>query len=258
RALSDEIKKLRETASVKTTRGKTDYVSILENRQKEAVDKILKDIREDVETNINALKSEYDQAVMLAEGNDELREKIEEQYREDVETLTSSLKDVVKRSLEYVKKLHSLELERLSSSFDVDKARVQELSKAISRDYDKVFGQLLAEGQSKISVLKPAVAAVSAKKETTTGKEPAKAEAGREVMKPAKAGKKSAQEIIQEVSAMKEIELLHTLRAGDRKTFMDYLKGEITKDAALQAARRIAAKDLGLSSSDADKYFPSR
>lgn len=66
---------------------------------------------------------------------------------------------------------------------------------------------------------------------------------------------KSKEEIKEKINNMKEAVLLHELSLKDKKTFLAYTKGEITKEEALKRAKIILAVNLGLSEDEARKMF---
>jgi myosin heavy subunit len=66
---------------------------------------------------------------------------------------------------------------------------------------------------------------------------------------------KSKEEIKEKINNMKEAVLLHELSLKDKKAFLAYTKGEITKEEALKRAKIILAVNLGLSEDEARKMF---
>ncbi len=66
---------------------------------------------------------------------------------------------------------------------------------------------------------------------------------------------KSKEEIKEKINNMKEAVLLHELSLKDKKTFLAYTKGEITKEEALKRAKIMMAVNLGLSEDEARKMF---
>ncbi len=238
RKISEEIRRLKQSVALQSSK-KVDLLNILSKRQQDEVKQILDEIKEEVETNIEACRKEYEQALLLAGNDASLINRINEQFIKDLNIIESQLTNVVRKALDFVKRLHLMELEKFVEKESIPPEKTEEIYKSIE-GYEELFNKLFVELKELIERQKRDIKVTLESSFEETSQEE----------------KRNVEDIVREVKDTREAVLLHTLRAKNRKVFFDYLKGTIPKEEALQIARRLLAKEMGLSDEEVDKYFP--
>ncbi len=239
RQISEEIRKLKQSVALQSSK-KVDVLKILAEKQQEEIKEIIEEIRDDVQTNVEACKKEYEQALLLAGNDPSLINRINEQFIKDLNTIESQLTSVIRKTLDFVKRLHLMELEKLVEKGDVSADKTEELYKSIE-NYEVLFNKLYVDLKGFIEKTRQAVK-INVESSFEDENQESKSQ--------------NVEEIVHEINETREAVLLHTLRAKNRKAFLDYLKGTIPKEEALQIARRLLAKEMGLNDKEINKYFP--
>jgi hypothetical protein len=204
-----------------------DLPSIVKNHLSSEMEAAASELSESIDTTVAELKSKYESAKRIAEGDSELLGKIEMQFVSDSNYVSEEYAGVIDRAAKFFVGFHCKKVDAALERDIFTKKEAEPMKSSIREEYSAKF----AEIREKIDALR------QKKKELVASSDALSA-------------------IVKEIAAMKEAELLHELGARDRRAFLLYIKGEMDKSTAIAHARRSIAKEKGLPDELVDKYFP--
>ncbi len=227
REISNKIKTLKAEVGKREHKKEHNLQDVFTTFQQKDIEQLHKQLKNEINVYLNTIKSEYDQAIILASGSNNLIARINKQYIEDLKHVENAMDKILKESKEFIIKLHTFEAELL-------KEKMNEPIKPLDNSAYNVFDELIKQLHKQIQT-------IMGSKETVI-------ESSFE--------ESNEPNIVKEINSMKISNLLYKLRAIDRDTFLKYIKGQIDKEIAIQKAKRIIAKEKGLKDDEIDKYFP--
>jgi hypothetical protein len=212
---------------MKTEKAKTssDLPAMVSGHFSEELESMLGNLESSIDLSMKELKSRYESAKVSASGDQALLAKINTQFIKDSNILAEQTSETISKSKSFLMNLHSKEIDAAVAKGIFTKERADIEKSAIAKDYPSRFNALLS-----------------------------KAEQVRQVKE--EVSKSSFSETVKEISAMREAELLHELSARDRKTFLSYIKGELSKTDAIIMAKRSVAKEREIPEDAINQFFP--
>ncbi len=204
-----------------------DLPSLVKSHLSSEIESGVNELAESLDATSNELKSKYENAKKIAEGDSVLLSRIEIQFVNDSNHVAIEYSRIIGETAKFFIELHCKKVDAALSKDIFDKKEAESLKDAIAKGYPGRFGAV----REKINAIK------EKKQELITSSDVLSA-------------------VVGEIAGMKEAELLHELGARDRKAFLLYIKGEMGKSAAIAHARRGIAKEKGLPDELVDKYFP--
>ena len=205
----------------------TDLPSLVKSHLSSEIESGVNELAESLDATSNELKSKYENAKKIAEGDSVLLSRIEIQFVNDSNYVAVEYSKIIDETAKFFIELHCKKADVALSKDIFNKKEAESLKDSIIKGYPGRFGAV----REKINAIK------QKKQEIITSSSVLSA-------------------VVNEITGMREAELLHELGARDRKAFLLYIKGEMDKSTAIAHARRGIAKERGLPDELVDKYFP--
>jgi|GEM_PF-5662299 len=204
-----------------------DLPSLVKSHLSSEIESGVNELAESLDATSKELKSKYENAKKIAEGDNVLISRIEIQFVNDSNYVAIEYSRIIDETAKFFIELHCKKVDVALSKDIFDRKEAESLKDAITKGYPDRFGAV----RDRITAIR------QKKQELITSSDVLSA-------------------VVNEITGMKEAELLHELGARDRKAFLLYIKGEMDKSTAIAHARRGIAKEKGLPDELVDKYFP--
>jgi hypothetical protein len=204
-----------------------DLPALVRHHLSSEVESAAGELAESLDSISNEYKSKYENAKKIAGDDSGLISRIEIQFVDDSNQIAEGYSRILSDTVKLFVAFHSRKVDSALAKNIFDKKDADAMKASIRQDYPEKFSSV----RSRIDLIR-------AKKQ--------------EIIKSSDA----LSAVVAEISGMKEAELLHELGARDRKAFLLYIKGEMSKSSAIAHARREIAKNRGLPDEMVDRYFP--
>jgi len=224
--IDSEIMLLKDRMKAGKAQTASDLPAMVSSHFSSELESVLEGLELSIDSSIGGLKARYEAAKASASGDSALLARIDTQFIKDSNALAEETSGAIERSRSFLIDLHTREADAAAAKgiFTNEKAALEK--SMISKDYPPRFNALMSKAEL---IARGRQEAVS---------------------------KSSFAETIKEITAMKEAELLHELSARDRKTFLSYIKGELSKTDAIIMSKRAVAKEREVPQDAIDQFFP--
>jgi hypothetical protein len=204
-----------------------DLPSLVRSHLSSETESAANELADSLDGTSNELRSKYENAKKIAEGDSALLSRIEIQFVDDSNIVGEGYSKVLASAIKFLTEFHCRKVDIALSKDIFDKKEAESLKDSITKGYPDRFGAV----RKKIEAIRQKKQELIASSDVLSA-------------------------VVSEISGMKEAELLHELGARDRKAFLLYIKGEMDKSTAIAHARRGIAKERGLPDELVDRYFP--
>jgi hypothetical protein len=253
-----ELKKIIEEKEAER-KGEGIYEAVV-REQEEDLNNILSGLLATFNTNFDKVNNEYQQAKLVIFDDPVMGAKADELFSSDLNSILTQMIRIVDAYSDYITKVHVAELEHLKGFGGVDSEKINKRIEYVRLNYPSKFEKLKTQISSAVSRAKPMPSA-QPKVERGEGKVVATQPVQRPQPSPARPieekeeKKEAGKEVLEEISRMHEGELLHYLSSRDRRTFLSYVRGEISKEEAVKQARILLAREKGVSDTLIKTYW---
>ncbi|MCX6773830.1 MAG: hypothetical protein NTY68_02415 [Candidatus Micrarchaeota archaeon] len=225
--IDSEIMLLKDRMKMDKTKTSSDLPAMVLGHLSTELDSIIDNLESSIDSSMKELKSKYESARSSASDDPALLAKIDTQFFKDSNSLAEETSESISKSKTFLISLHSREIDNSVAKgiFTKDKGELEK--SRIAKEYSSRFSALLSKADQIRQVKQEAV------------------------------NKSSFSETIKEITNMREAELLHELSARDRKSFLAYIKGELSKTDAIIMAKRSIAKEREVPEDAVNQFFPT-
>jgi len=224
--IDSEIMLLKDRMKMDKAKTTSDLPSMVLSHISAELDSTASNLEYSIDSSLKDLKSKYESAKSGVSDDPALLAKIDTQFIKDSNVLAEETSESISRSKDFLISLHSKEIDKATAKGIFSKEKGDLEKSKIAKDYHLRFNALLSKADQIRQVKQEAVS------------------------------KSSFSETIKEITAMREAELLHELSARDRKSFLLYIKGELSKTDAIIMAKRGIAKEKEVPEDAVNQFFP--
>jgi ribosomal protein S20 len=225
--IDSEIMLLKDRMKAEKKKTTSDLPAMVLGHLSTELDSVIGNLESSIDSSMKELKSKYESAKAGASDDPALLAKIDTQFFKDSNSLAEETSESISRSKTFLIALHSREIDNSVAKgiFTKDKGELEKSK--IAKEYPSRFNALISKADQIKQVKQEAV------------------------------NKSSFSETIKEITNMREAELLHELSARDRKSFLAYIKGELSKTDAIIMAKRSIAKEREVPEDAVNQFFPT-
>ncbi|GEM_PF-2084074 len=233
--------------------------------QEEDLNNIISEVLAAFNTNFDKINNEYQQAKLVIFDNPAMSAQADSLFSSDLESILLQITRIIDAYSDYTVKVHVAELEHLKGFGGVDVGNISKRIEYVRLNYPAKFDELKKKIVSTISRASPSVAKPPspapqppAREERVAVAPPVEKPRPPVYAPPAESkeeAKEEAGDVLEEINRMHEGELLHYLSARDRRVFVSYVRGEISKDEAVKQAKTLLAKERGVSDTLIKTYW---
>lgn len=262
--LKAEIVELKKVIEQKEAgiKGKGIFEAVVKE-QDEDLTNVISELLATFNTNFDKVSNEYQQAKLVIFEDPAMIAQADFLFSSDLGSILFQMTRIIDAYSDYITKVHVAELEDLRGFGGVDAEQINKRIEYVRLNYPQKFDELKKNITSTVNKRKPS--AVTTVKPSPAPAPQATREEGvaaypAEKPKPPAypahpAEKKGEREVLEEINRMHEGELLHYLSARDRRVFVSYVRGEISKEEAVKQAKILLAKENGVSDTLIKTYF---
>lgn len=232
--------------------------------QDEDLNNVISELLAAFNTNFDKVDNEYRQAKLVIFDDPAMSAQADFLFSSDLESILSQMTRIIDAYLDYTMKVHVAELEHLRGFGGVDNEQINKRVEYVRLNYPAKFDEVKNNIASTVNKRKPS-AVTGAKQSLAPAPQATKEErvAAYPAKKPGPATypahpaekKEEGREVLEEINKTHEGELLHYLSARDRRVFVSYVRGEISKEEAVKQAKILLAKERGVSDTLIKTYF---
>ncbi len=249
--IRSEIVEIKHALKSKEERKKINPLSMLKERQLSSLSKIIDDFYSLYSSEIEKVKSSYDEAISLnPSGN--LRDKINEFKEKDISLIKSKLEEEIENCKSKLMELHLKEVALLSEKVKLKDKEVEGYKEEISEIYRDRFDSLKQKILSLIeNTFKSEEPSSSFQSNVSVEQEVEKEEVPQQVS--------PIEDIKKDLQSLGDANWLHYLGKANRRLFWKYVRGEMNKEEAIKKSKELyikeKAKSFGLSDSDTQELM---
>ncbi|MGB9719670.1 MAG: hypothetical protein ACPL06_03715 [Candidatus Anstonellales archaeon] len=260
--LKAEIVELKKVIEQKEAGRKSEgFFEAVVKEQDEDLNNIFSWILTTFNTNFDKINNEYQQAKLVIFDDPAMSAKADSLFSSDLESIVLQMTRIIDAYSDYTTKVHVAELEHLKGFGGVDTEKIGKRIEYVRLNYPLKFDELKRNIASTVSKAKPSAVAAPPSAQVREEKKVAvpPAEPRPPVYAPQAEKKEAAggeaKNVLDEIGRMHEGELLHYLSSRDRRVFISYVRGEISKEEAVKQARILLAKERGVSDTLIKTYW---
>lgn len=227
--------------------------------QDEDLNNVISELLATFNTNFDKVNNEYRQAKLVIFDDPVMSAQADFLFSSDLESILSQMTKIIDAYLDYTMKVHVAELEHLRGFGGVDSEQINKRIEYLRLSYPPKFDRVKNDIVSTVNKRKPS--AVTGAKQSLAPAPKAMGEEGMATYPAEKPGPATypahpaEREVLEEINKTHEGELLHYLSARDRRVFVSYVRGEISKEEAVKQAKILLAKERGVSDTLIKTYF---
>ncbi|MEM4707058.1 MAG: hypothetical protein QXL47_00420 [Candidatus Anstonellales archaeon] len=251
-----ELKKMIEQKEAEK-RGEGVFEALMKE-QDEELNEVLSGLLGTFNTNFDKVNNEYQQAKLVIFEDPSLTAKADSLFLSDLDSILSQMTRIIDAYLDYIVKVHVAELEHLKGFGGVDAESINKRVEYVRLNYPSRFDELKKSIHSTINKAKPSAKPATpapAREERVVSAPPVERPGPSAPPAEKKEEALEGKDVLDEISRMHEGELLHYLSARDRRIFVSYVRGEISKEEAVRQARILLAKERGVSDTLIKTYW---
>ena len=229
--------------------------------QEEDMNEIISGLLATFNTNFDKVNNEYQQAKLVIFDDPEMSAKADSLFSSDLDSILTQITKIINLYSDYIIKVHVAELEHLKGFGGVSADNIDKRIEYVRLNYPSKFDELKIQISSIISKAKPKASpepSPPVKEEKALAPPPEKPQPYTPTPPLREEKKVPADEIksiLDEINMMHEGELLHYLSSRDRRFFVSYVRGEISKEDAVKQAKILLAKERGVSDTLIKTYW---